>query len=376
MAIASKRGSAAAAAVLLAVARLHAAEPTAPQDPAPDGERIYQTNCATCHGRDGTGEPGKRLYSIEMPDFADCSFVTREPDADFFAVAHEGGLVRAFTPIMPAYGQVLGEDAIRAALAYLRLFCTDTRWPRGELNLPRALFTEKAYPEDEAVITFDANAKRETVVRGKLLYEKRIGPKSQIELELPFRAREQSPAGGTSGGVGDVAVGVKHVLTHSLERGNILSAGAEVVFPSGDEDDGLGKGTTVFEPYLAAAQIFAEDGFLHVQLLGEIPVDRDRADAEVQGRAALGWSFAQDSGFGRVFTPMIEFIGTGGLPRAGANTFDADLVPQLQMTLSRRQHLMLSAGVRIPLTRTGSRPTRVVAYLLWDGFDGGLVEGW
>ena len=58
-----------------------------------------------------------------------------------------------------------------------------------------------------------------------------------------------------------------HVLTHSLERGNILSAGAEVVFPSGDEDDGLGKGTTVFEPYLAAAQIFAEDGFLHVQLL-------------------------------------------------------------------------------------------------------------
>ena len=73
---------------------------------------------------------------------------------------------------------------------------------------------------------------------------------------------------------------------------------------------------------------------------------------------------------------MLELIGTGVLPEAKANTFDMDLVPQCQVTLSRRQHLMLNIGVRVPLTHTSERPTRVAAYLLWDWFDGGFFEGW
>ncbi len=368
--------SGAGAVALLAVAPSFAAEPSAEQDPRPEGERIYRSVCATCHGADGTGEPGRQLFSIEMPDFTECRFVSREPDADFYAVAHEGGPVRAQSPNMPAHGATLGEARIRAALAHLRTFCSDPRWPRGELNLPRPLYTEKAYPEDEAVLSVDANANREGDVRVELLAEKRIGPGSQLELSLPFRVREQSPGGGTHGGVGDVALGAKHVLVHSLERGHIASAGVEVQFPSGDRKQGLGTGTTIFEPYLAAGQIFAQDGFLQVQLLGEIPVDQDRADPEVQGRAAFGWSFAQQRGFGRVWTPMLEFLGTGVLPEAGPNGFDADLVPQLQVTLSRRQHVLLNVGIRIPLTHTGERPTRVAAYLLWDWYDGGLFEGW
>lgn len=371
MRIVAKSGVAAAA--LIAASPLLAAEPGAP---AAEGERIYQSVCATCHGNDGRGEPGRRLFSIDMPDFTECSFATREPDADFFAVAHEGGPVRAFSPIMQGHGATLGEEGIRSALAYVRGFCSDPRWPRGELNLPRPLYTEKAYPEDEAVATVDANVNRGTDVRIELLYEKRVGPKSQLELTLPFRVREQPSRGDTHGGIGDVALGAKHVLFHSLEWGQIASLGAEVSFPSGDRKDGLGTGTTVFEPYLAAAQIIAEDGFLQAQVLGEIPVDRDRADNEVQGRLAIGWSLAQDRGFGRVWTPMLEFIGTEVLPKTGPDVFEADLVPQLQVTLSRRQHVMLNAGVRIPLNHTQTRPTRVAVYLLWDWFDGGLLEGW
>ena len=163
-------GSGVGAAILLAVAPALAAEPSAEAHPGPDGERIYQSVCAACHGADGRGEPGRRLYAIEMPDFTECSFATREPDADFFAVVHEGGPVRAFSPVMPAHGASLGEAGIRAALAHVRTFCTDPRWPRGELNLPRPLFTEKAYPEDEAVVTVDANANRDRDLRVELVY--------------------------------------------------------------------------------------------------------------------------------------------------------------------------------------------------------------
>jgi len=365
----------AGAAVLLAVAAAHAVEPLAEFDPG-EAERIYQGTCATCHGADGRGEPGRELFSIEMPDFTDCSFATRESDADFYAVIHEGGPVRAHSAAMPAQGAALGEARIRAALAYLRRFCSDPRWPRGELNLPRPLYTEKAYPEDEAVVMVDANANRGEDVRIELLAEKRIGRTTQLELTLPFRVRERPSGSGTRGGLGDVAIGAKQVLAHSLAWGSIASLGAEVSFPSGDRKDGLGAGTTVFEPFLAAGQILAGDGFLQLQMLGEIPVDRDRSDPEVEGRAALGWSFAQDRGFGRVWTPMLEFIGTGVLPKHGSNEFEADLVPQLQVTLSRRQHLLFDLGVRIPLNHFDERPTRVAAYLLWDWYDGGLFEGW
>ena len=53
-----------------------------------------------------------------------------------------------------------------------------------------------------------------------------------------------------------------------------------------------------------------------------------------------------------------------------------DLVPQLQVTLSTRQHIMINAGVRIPLNKRQERGNEFVAYLLWDWFDGGFFSGW
>jgi len=37
---------------------------------------------------------------------------------------------------------------------------------------------------------------------------------------------------------------------------------------------------------------------------------------------------------------------------------------------------MAAFGVRIPLNDRASRGTRLMAYLLWDWFDGGFFEGW
>jgi hypothetical protein len=52
------------------------------------------------------------------------------------------------------------------------------------------------------------------------------------------------------------------------------------------------------------------------------------------------------------------------------------VVPGLQVTLNQRQHIMLGLGVQIPINETADRKPVVLAYLLWDWFDGGFSEGW
>jgi hypothetical protein len=71
---------------------------------------------------------------------------------------------------------------------------------------------------------------------------------------------------------------------------------------------------------------------------------------------------------------MIELLGSRELAD-GADT-DWDAVPQIQVTLNRRQHVRLGVGVRLPLNNTGERDPLVRLYVLWDFFDGGLTDGW
>ncbi len=68
----------------------------------------------------------------------------------------------------------------------MRTFCRDKSWPRGELNPPRALFTEKAFPEDEAVITSAIDAEGPGRITNKLVYEQRLGARNQFEITAPF----------------------------------------------------------------------------------------------------------------------------------------------------------------------------------------------
>lgn len=71
---------------------------------------------------------------------------------------------------------------------------------------------------------------------------------------------------------------------------------------------------------------------------------------------------------------MVEFLGSRELAEGKAT--DWDVVPQLQVSLSQRQHILFNVGVRLPVTDTGPRRTQLVMYLLWDWFDGGFLQGW
>ena len=52
------------------------------------------------------------------------------------------------------------------------------------------------------------------------------------------------------------------------------------------------------------------------------------------------------------------------------------LAPQMQVTLSKLQHVAIAGGVRIPLNAADERHAQVVTYFLWDWFDGSLFDFW
>jgi mono/diheme cytochrome c family protein len=337
--------------------------------PPATGRQVYESACAACHGTDGRGgTAAASAYPLVPPDFTDCSFATREPDGDWLAVSHAGGPARGFDRLMPAFGEALGREDLERALAYVRAFCADAAWPRGELNLPRALVTTKAYPEDEAVLTVIA---QDGALTNQFVYERRIGPRNQVEFVVPLMFAERN-AGDWTGGVGDIAIAFKRALAHSLRRGSIFSAAVELVTPTGSTERGIGSGTTVVEPFVAFGQLLPAAAFVQLQLGAGVPFDRDHHD-EVFWRGVVGREFTQGE-FGRAWSPMLEVLGAHELG-SGLST-EWDVVPQVQVTLSTRQHIMANLGVRVPVNERTGRSTRFMAYLLWDWFDGGFLDGW
>jgi hypothetical protein len=336
------------------------------------GEDVYRAACVTCHGPDGTGSPKSVVgFAAPLPDFSDCAFSTAEPDPDWHAVVHEGGTVRGLDRHMPAFGDALSPDDIALAIGHLRTFCKEPAWPRGDLNLPRAFFTEKAFPENESVWVTTFSGRGEKSVGNDLIYERRLGARNQIELDAPINFQQQA-SGQWSRGLGDLAVAFKRTVYASVRTGGIAAAGLEVVLPTGNEQLGLGNGYTVFEPFAMWGQILPRNSFFQVHGGVELPSDSTKGTREMYLRTALGTTLAQDHGFGRAWSPQVEVL--WARPARGASEWD--VVPQVQVTLSKLQHVMVAAGVRLPLTQREERPAQALVYLLWDWFDGGFLEFW
>lgn len=348
------------------------AQPPPSVRPARTGAEVYRDGCLTCHGADGRGGERTQLgFEDGLPDFTKCSFATPEPDLDWVAIVHRGGPVRAFSRRMPAFDSLLSDEEIERVVAHLRAFCTSRSWPVGDLNLPRALFTEKAFPENEAVLTTSIDRGPMSGLGNVFLYEHRIGARGQFEASVPVAV--ESIEGTWERGLGDVALALKRALFHSGERGGIVSGGVEAILPTGSEEHGLGRGVTIVEPFLAFGQILPSDGFLQVHAGLEFPTNTAKSAREVFVRTAVGRSFLEGR-WGRSWSPMVELLAIHEFA-VGEPTM-LDVVPQVQVTLSRRQHIMFNAGVKVPINERGERKAQLVTYLLWDWFDGGLFEGW
>ena len=341
-----------------------------------DGRRVFENGCITCHGPQGRGMPQSSVGFAPpstFPDFTICNATAREPDRDWKAIITEGGPARGFSEIMPAFGGILKPEQIEQVVAYLRSFCRQASWPRGELNLPRALVSEKAFPEDEAVITGAVNGTGSPGTDFTLAYERRFGIRNQIEASVPF-SFERPESGDWHGGIGDIGLGYKRLLFSNLRSGSILSVQGEAILPTGNHARGFGTGVLFFETFASYGQLLPKDSFLQFQSGVELPTRPEEANRAVYWRTLYGKTLVQGMGRGRLWSPMMELLADREI--ATGERTNWDFLPQLQVTLSRRQHIRANVGVRFPLNDSATRSTQVLFYLLWDWFDGGLREGW
>jgi mono/diheme cytochrome c family protein len=120
--------------VLFAVA-IFAATPAFADDPDPatiqQGQQIYASNCATCHGANLQGQPDwkHRLANGRMP--APPHDVTghtwHHSDRDLFNLTNLGVAAvmgDGYESDMPAFGGKLSDDEVKAVLDYIK-----STWP-------------------------------------------------------------------------------------------------------------------------------------------------------------------------------------------------------------------------------------------------------
>ncbi len=346
------------------------------------GKIVYNSGCIACHGPEGKGaDPASTVFvrPHTFPDFTLCDQTTPEPDSSYKAVILHGGHGLGFSQIMPAFGDILTDQQIDDVIAYVRSFCHNVHhYPAGELNLPRALVTEKAFPEDELVLSTSADAGSPASWTTHVIHEQTFAGLQQIEIDVPVNYAV-NPQGlpnnnNWTTGFGDITVGLKRVLFSSLPAGSVVSLQGGFLLPTGDSHRNFGAGTTTFEPFLAYDQLLGERNFLQFQLGGDVTFDATKSPRSLFFNAAAGRSMAPDRGLGRLYTPMVEFVGTHDYA-AGAGT-DLNIVPEMQVTVSKRQHIRAAAGVSAPITNTADRKPQITFYVLWDWAEGAFWKGW
>ena len=315
--------------------------PTSPDS----GAALFASWCKSCHGADGRGTPAATTR-LEVPpaDLRECKGSTAETEDRWVNIVAQGGAAFGLSLDMPAFGEAGTPAQIRAVVRYARSLCGELGWPPGELNFPRAFLVEKAYPENEVVISDRG--------RGQdYIYEHRLGKRLQLEASAAtaFDGEPQVFEGVTGA--------LKYNVWHSLERRALVSLGLEATPPLGRQD------VWEVEPFLAFG---AQPGGVFV-VQGEVQGSWE----ETEGFGGMSYRLGVGHEGGR-FVPMLE--AGWRVPPDGERTLS--LYPQVWMQLSRLGHVAGSLGAELPATGPEPRHPRLIAFVLWDFGDAPLFRGW
>jgi hypothetical protein len=290
--------------------------------------------CARCHAADGSGKVDEPTITVTPMDFTDCRLSTQEPDADWERAIAKGGPGVGLSPQMPAFEDSLTAEQIRGFVSHLRSFCREAGWPSGNMNFPRPIFTEKAFPESEVLILPAISHDRE--IEFESVYEQRLGKRSMIEFGVPVK----------NDGVEGVDVAFKHTVFagNHAARPAIVSLGLEAA---------LFSDTAVFEPFVAAGAMI-RDWYLQGQLKVELPHDRAKAERALVYNIYVG----RDGSL----SPQTWTIGV----ELNGENHELALTPQVRQGLTGTGALAASVGLMVPLNEREQRGVRWVGYLLWD----------
>ncbi len=335
-----------------------------PAGAALSGPEIYAEGCAGCHGRDGRGAPEGSGITVPLPDFTDCVAATGETTANWAGLIRHGGKFLGLSDQMPAFGDALTDVEIRAVVDFVRGFCPDPRYPLGDLNFPRPVFVEKAFPEDEGVLSVEyGSARHERTCGWELGGEKRIGARGQVEVAVPGAVVDPD-GGGRTAGAGDLGVSYKHALLVAPGWGTIVSGRLALALPTGNRRHGVGAGTTVVSPQLLSGHALGPF-VTQVAITADLPADADRADRQLVYGAALQYRFGPykknlAAGIELQQTQAIDSVVHGG----------TTLGPTLYLPLSRRGHVACAVGAQLPVGGARTSNWVVGSFLLWDYADG------
>jgi mono/diheme cytochrome c family protein len=338
--------------VLIGVAVLLVATHAFAQGPQ-TGRDMYRDWCAVCHADDGTGRSPRRPVAQAPIDFTDCRMASSEPDVDWRLVITRGGPAAGLSAEMPAF-ETLTTDQVTELVAYLRAFCSEPGWPDGNLNFRRSIYTTKAFPEDEAVVTPVVAHGRTTYTRVNLeaAFGRRVGRRAEIEVSLPIES--VGSVTGRVAGLGDVSVGGKYVLHADPRRPLIVTGGVEVSSPTGDRSWGFGEGSHVIQPFVAFGTLWRG-----VAIQGDVKglIFTRRLPAEFYQRVVYDVSFSRDLSA----APDAWAIGVeiSGADRA------LGMTPQVIKGLTRTGSLSAGFGVRLPLEPPFPQVRDLVR---WTGF--------
>ncbi len=310
--------------------------------------------CARCHGNDGRGKVTEPTVTVEPLDFSDCKIASAEPDADWEVAITHGGPAVGLSSQMPAFGDVLSTGQVQEFVRHLRGFCREDGWPSGNFNLPRPIFTEKAFPENELIFAPVASHEknRPNSYSMAAIYERRFGRRLQIEAVFPMERVYVESLDDPDTGVGDVELGLKFALTPRSSR-YLLSAGFDFVFPTGAEARLLSGFEAVYEPYLAIGTMLGGT-YLQGQLKIELPAKDTFRTRETIYNAYVG---RDTSAFPNTWTLGFELNGENK---------ELWVTPQIRKGLTKTGALGAALGVRVPVTDRDEHSIAFVGYLLWE----------